>query len=144
MRSGSFFGSTAILYGTAFPPGCPDDIPVKPIPWVPRVEPDPVPVPPLDPEVSRAFLEGLVLFVILWWFSASKRPRRAVSGMFLLFYGIFRFGVEFVREPDEHIGFVAMEWLTMGHLLSAPMILFGVLLLVLAYRHKEVKGETVS
>jgi phosphatidylglycerol:prolipoprotein diacylglycerol transferase len=92
----------------------------------------------------EAFLEGLVLFVILWWFSSKPRPRRAVSGMFLLWYGVFRFAVEFVREPDAHIGYLAMGWLTMGHLLSAPMILFGVLLLVLAYRKKEVKGETIS
>jgi phosphatidylglycerol:prolipoprotein diacylglycerol transferase len=56
--------------------------------------------------------------------------------MFLLGYGVFRFGVEFVREPDAHIGYLAMQWLTMGHLLSAPMIVFGLLLLALAYRRR--------
>ncbi len=82
----------------------------------------------------EAFLEGLVLFVILWWFSAKPRPTRAVSGLFLVCYGLFRFGVEFVREPDHQIGFVAFHWVTMGQLLSAPMILLGVWLLWKAYR----------
>ena len=65
----------------------------------------------------EALLEGLVLFVVLWLYSSKPRPTRAVSGMFLLCYGVFRFGVEFVREPDAHIGYLAMQWLTMGHLL---------------------------
>jgi phosphatidylglycerol:prolipoprotein diacylglycerol transferase len=81
----------------------------------------------------EALLEGLVLFVILWLYSSKPRPFRAVSGMFMLCYGMFRFGVEFVRVPDAHIGFVAFDWVTMGHLLSAPMILFGLFLLALAY-----------
>ena len=87
----------------------------------------------------EALLEGLVLFVVLWLYSSKPRPTRAVSGMFLLGYGVFRFGVEFVREPDAHIGYLAMQLLTMGHLLSAPMIVFGVLLLALAYRKRGVE-----
>jgi phosphatidylglycerol:prolipoprotein diacylglycerol transferase len=82
----------------------------------------------------EAFLEGVVLFVVLWIYSSKPRPTRAVSGMFLLCYGVFRFAIEFVREPDAHIGYLAGHWLTMGHLLSAPMIVFGILLLFLAYR----------
>jgi phosphatidylglycerol:prolipoprotein diacylglycerol transferase len=81
----------------------------------------------------EALLEGLVLFVILWWFSSKPRPTRAVSGLFLLCYGVFRFGVEFVREPDHQIGFIAFNWMTMGHLLSAPMILLGAWFLWSAY-----------
>lgn len=84
----------------------------------------------------EALLEGIVLFIILWWFSARPRPVRAVSGLFLLCYGLFRFAVEFVRIPDEHIGYLALDWLTMGQILSAPMILFGLLLLFLAYSSK--------
>ena len=84
----------------------------------------------------EAFLEGLLLFLILWFYSARPRPTMAVSGMFLLWYGIFRFLVEFVREPDAHIGFIALGWVTMGHLLSAPMILLGALLLWLARRRQ--------
>ena len=58
----------------------------------------------------------------------------AVSGLFLLCYGLFRFAVEFVRMPDAHLGYLAFDWLTMGQLLSLPMILAGMLLLALAYR----------
>jgi phosphatidylglycerol:prolipoprotein diacylglycerol transferase len=79
-------------------------------------------------------LEGIVMFVLLWWFSSRPRPRYAVSGMFALLYGIFRFAVEFVREPDEHLGYLAFEWLTMGQLLSVPLIIVGLLLLWLARR----------
>lgn len=79
-------------------------------------------------------LEGVALFAILWWFSAKQRPRMAVSGMFLVFYGIFRFLVEFVREPDPQLGYLAFDWLTMGQVLSTPMILAGIGLLLIAYR----------
>jgi phosphatidylglycerol:prolipoprotein diacylglycerol transferase len=91
--------------------------------------------PPLHPsQLYEAVLEGVVLFLILWIFSATPRPVRAVSGMFLVVYGIFRFLVELVRMPDPQLGYLAFGWLTMGQVLSTPMILFGVLLLVLAYR----------
>jgi phosphatidylglycerol:prolipoprotein diacylglycerol transferase len=89
----------------------------------------------------EALLEGLALFVILWLYSSKPRPTMAVSGMFLLCYGVFRFGVEFVRQPDAHIGFLAFGWLTMGHLLTLPMIVFGTLLLVLAYRRHPAAGS---
>ena len=56
-----------------------------------------------------------------------------MSGLFALFYGIFRFVAEFAREPDAHLGFIAFDWLTMGQLLSLPLIALGVLLLYLAY-----------
>jgi phosphatidylglycerol:prolipoprotein diacylglycerol transferase len=83
-------------------------------------------------------LEGVALFAILWWFSAKPRPRMAVSGMFLIFYGIFRFLVEFVREPDPQLGYLAFNWLTMGQVLSTPMILAGIGLMLVAYRrHTE-------
>jgi len=73
----------------------------------------------------EAVLEGLVLFMILWFYSSKPRPSMAVSGMFLLFYGIFRFAVEFVREPDRQIGYLAFDWFTMGQALSLPMIIVG-------------------
>lgn len=84
-------------------------------------------------QLYQASLEGLALFAILWFFSRKPRPRYAVSGLFALFYGIFRFVVEFAREPDAHLGFIAFDWLTMGQLLSVPLILVGVFLLYLAY-----------
>jgi len=80
-------------------------------------------------QLYQAFLEGLVLFAVLWWFSRRPRPRYAVSGVFALLYGVFRFLVEFVREPDQQIGYLAFGWLTMGQVLSVPLILFGLFLL---------------
>jgi phosphatidylglycerol:prolipoprotein diacylglycerol transferase len=85
-------------------------------------------------QLYEATLEGLVLFVVLWWFSSRARPTMAVSGMFLLLYGLFRFSVELLRQPDAHIGYLAFDWFTMGQLLTLPMLFFGVLLLALAYR----------
>ncbi len=79
-------------------------------------------------------LEGVLFFVILWWFSAKPRPRMAVSGLFLVCYGVFRFLVEFVRQPDPQLGYLAFDWLTMGQLLSFPMILAGAGLMLFAYR----------
>jgi phosphatidylglycerol---prolipoprotein diacylglyceryl transferase len=85
-------------------------------------------------QLYQAGLEGVVLFLILWFYSARKPPRMAVSAMFGLGYGVFRFIVEFVRLPDAHIGYLAFGWLTMGQLLSVPLIVLGAVLLWLAYR----------
>jgi phosphatidylglycerol---prolipoprotein diacylglyceryl transferase len=87
-------------------------------------------------QLYEAMLEGLALFVILWTFAAKPRPTMAVSGLFLLGYGLFRFFVEFFRQPDENLGYLAFGWLTMGQVLSAPMILLGALLLAMAYRRE--------
>jgi len=84
-------------------------------------------------QLYEFFLEGIVLFLIVWFFSAKKRPRMAVSGLFALCYGIFRFLIEFVRQPDSQLNFIAFGWLTMGQLLSTPMIILGVGLLWWAY-----------
>lgn len=80
-------------------------------------------------QLYQAALEGLVLFAVLWWFSSRPRPRYAVSGLFALLYGVFRIAVEFLREPDAHIGYLAGGWLTMGMLLSLPLVAVGVFLL---------------
>lgn len=85
-------------------------------------------------QLYEALLEGLALFIILWWFSKSPRPVKAVSGLFLIGYGVFRFMVEFVRIPDQHIGYLAFNWFTMGQLLTLPMIIFGFFLMILAYK----------
>ncbi|MBQ0763005.1 prolipoprotein diacylglyceryl transferase [Marinobacter psychrophilus] len=83
-------------------------------------------------------LEGVLFFIILWWFSAKPRPRMAVSGLFLICYGVFRFAVEFVREPDAQLGYLAFDWLTMGQMLSLPMVLAGLILMTIAYRRNAV------
>ena len=83
-------------------------------------------------------LEGVVLFGLLWFYSRKPRPRYAVSGLFALLYGLFRFGVEFVREPDVQLGFIAFDWLTMGQILSTPLILIGIVLLWLSRKNPVV------
>ena len=94
--------------------------------------------PPLHPsQLYEAVLEGLLLFLLLWWFSARPRPLMAVSGLFLIGYGAGRFLVEFVRMPDAHLGYLAGGWVTMGQLLSGPMVLAGAVLLILAYRNRS-------
>ncbi|MFC6840063.1 prolipoprotein diacylglyceryl transferase [Xanthomonas theicola] len=80
-------------------------------------------------QLYEAALEGLVLFAVLWAFSLRPRARYAVSGLFALLYGVFRFAVEFVRVPDAPIGYLAFQWLTMGQILSTPLILLGLFLL---------------
>ncbi|MFL2509059.1 MAG: prolipoprotein diacylglyceryl transferase [Candidatus Pseudothioglobus sp.] len=85
-------------------------------------------------QLYEAFFEGLILFLILWLFSRKKRPLMSTSSLFLIFYGIFRFIIEFLRAPDSHIGYLAFDWLTMGQLLSIPMIFIGIYLLIKSYR----------
>jgi len=79
-------------------------------------------------------LEGIVMFSMLWFYSRKPRPRYAVSGLFALMYGLFRFSVEFVREPDLQLGFIAFDWLTMGQILSLPLIIIGIVLLWISRR----------
>ncbi|MEE4301967.1 MAG: prolipoprotein diacylglyceryl transferase [Pseudomonadales bacterium] len=90
----------------------------------------------------QAFTEGVVLFALVWLFSSRRRPEGAVAGMFLLGYGTLRFCTEFFREPDAHIGFVALDWLSMGQLLCVPMILAGLGLIAWAYLHEAVEAAT--
>ncbi|HCK81356.1 MAG TPA: prolipoprotein diacylglyceryl transferase [Candidatus Competibacter sp.] len=87
-------------------------------------------------QLYEAALEGVTLFVVVWLFSAKPRPTMAVSGVFALIYGIFRFLVEFVRQPDPQLGYLAFGWLTMGQVLSLPLIAVGILLLGVAYRRR--------
>lgn len=81
-------------------------------------------------------LEGVVLFAILWWFSSRPRPVGAVSALFLIGYGTFRFLVEYTREPDSFLGLLAMGF-SMGQWLSMPMVVAGVIMMVWAYRRAD-------
>jgi len=91
-------------------------------------------------QLYQFILEGIILFTALWLFSNKKRPIASISGLFLIIYGVFRFIVEFVREPDAHIGYIAWGWLTKGQLLSLPMMLLGVALIFWAYQQTNKKG----
>jgi len=91
-------------------------------------------------QLYEAALEGVLLFVVLWLFSSKPRPTGAVSGLFLLGYGVVRFAAEFTREPDSFLGLLAMGW-SMGQWLSLPMIIGGVVLLIWAYRPGKVRAR---
>ncbi|UCE90248.1 MAG: prolipoprotein diacylglyceryl transferase [Pseudomonadota bacterium] len=90
----------------------------------------------------EALLEGVVMFVVLWWFSSKPRPVLAVSAVFAIMYGGFRFLIEFVRVPDAHIGYLAFGWLTMGQVLSLPLLIAGIIALWWAYNRPLSRGET--
>ena len=97
------------------------------------------PLPRHPSQLYEFALEGVVLFVVLWWYAAKPRPRGAVSAWFLIGYGAFRFAVEFTREPDSFLGLLALG-LSMGQWLSLPMIAAGVALLIWA----RFYGATIS
>jgi phosphatidylglycerol:prolipoprotein diacylglycerol transferase len=106
---------------------------VTDVPWA-MVFPGAGPLPRHPSQLYEALLEGVVLFLILWMYSSKPRPLMSVSGLFLICYGVFRFLVEFVRLPDEHLGYLAFDWLTMGQILSLPMILLGLVLFGWAFK----------
>ncbi|MEY4642176.1 MAG: hypothetical protein RLZZ227_2170 [Pseudomonadota bacterium] len=107
---------------------------VTDVPWAMVFPTDPARLPRHPSQLYQFALEGVVLFGLLWWYSSKPRPRFAVGGLFLLGYGLQRFGVEFFREPDEGLGFVMFDWMSRGQQLSLPMIVGGIVILVLAYR----------
>ncbi len=108
---------------------------VTDVPWA-MVFPHGGPDPRHPSQLYQFALEGVALFVILWLYSRKPRPTMAVSGLFAICYGIFRFIVEFVRVPDAQLGYLAWNWLTMGQVLCLPMILGGIGLMVWAYRRQ--------
>ena len=89
-------------------------------------------------------LEGVVMFAVLWMVSLKPRPRYLISGLFALMYGCFRFAVEFVRLPDIQLGYLAFGWLTMGQILSLPLIAVGLWLLWLSRRAPTLRLYTVA
>ncbi len=93
-------------------------------------------------QLYEAGLEGLVLFVLLWMYARRKRPLGAVSGLFLIGYGAFRFIVEFAREPDDFLGLLALG-LSMGQWLSLPMIAAGAALMAWAYARAQRTEQTI-
>ena len=95
-------------------------------------------------QLYEAGLEGLVLFTLLWWFTSKPRPRLAPTGLFLLLYGCARFAVEWVRLPDADIGYLLGNWLTMGMLLTMPMIVVGAGLMLYAYRRNAATGNLTA
>jgi len=92
-------------------------------------------------QLYEAALEGILLFIILWWYTSKPRPRMAPAGLFLVIYSLARITVEFWRVPDAHLGYLVGGWFTMGMLLSLPMLLIGLTLMFMAYRRREPSGN---
>lgn len=97
---------------------------VTDVPWG-MVFPNAGPLPRHASPLYEFFMEGVLLFSILWLYSQKTRPKGAVSGLFLIFYGLFRIIAECFRQPDVQLGYLAFSWFTMGQLLSLPMIAVG-------------------
>lgn len=102
------------------------------VPWA-VVFPEGGSLPRHPSQLYEALTEGLLLFIILnalWWFVPKYRERAGfLTGLFFILYALFRFALEFFREPDAHLGFI-FENLTMGQMLCVPMFLLGVLIVV--------------
>ena len=106
------------------------------VPWA-MVFPDAPDAAPRHPsQLYEVGLEGIALFVLVWWFARKPRPAGAVSGVFLIGYGLARFCVEFTRQPDDFLGLLALG-LSMGQWLSLPMIAIGIGILVWSYRRDD-------
>ena len=106
---------------------------VSDVPWA-MIFPNAGPLTRHPSQLYEAMLEGVLLFLILWIYSAKPKPPGAVSGLFLLGYGFFRFVVEFVRVPDQQYGYLLLDWITMGQILSLPMIVIGLFITVRAFQ----------
>ena len=102
------------------------------VPWA-MIFPNVDNVPRHPSELYEFFLEGVVLFTVLWIYARTPRPLGAISGLFLIGYGSLRFLVEFTREPDNFLGLLSLG-LSMGQWLSLPMIIAGVVLMFVSYR----------
>ncbi|HHQ4651576.1 TPA: prolipoprotein diacylglyceryl transferase [Aeromonas hydrophila] len=115
---------------------------VTDVPWA-IIFPEAGPEPRHPSQLYQFALEGVVLFIILNLFWRKNPPRGAISGMFLLFYGLFRFLVEFVRQPDSQLGLYFQE-ISMGQILSTPMIIIGALMIWAAYKRPQLFGNSVK
>lgn len=108
-------------------------------PWAMIFPNDPLQLARHPSQLYQLALEGLLLFVLVIWFSSKPRPRWAVAGLFALGYGCLRFAVEFFREPDQHIGLTTLGWMSRGQLLCLPMIALGLFLLIWSHRQQSGK-----
>ena len=106
------------------------------VPWAMIFPTDPLLLPRHPSQLYEAVLEGLVLLLILNWFIRKPRPMGSVAGLFLIGYGVFRFMIEYVREPDVEL---FLDVITRGQLLCLPMMLGGVFIMLWAYNKSAVK-----
>src|SRR5690606_16082343 len=88
-------------------------------------------------QLYEFLLEGVVMFAVLYWYSRKPRPVGRIAGLFAILYASFRILVEFVRLPDAHIGYLAFGWVTMGQVLSLPVLIAGIALVAWSQRHPQ-------
>ena len=86
-------------------------------------------------QLYESFGEGLLLFVLLFLINKSSKTHGVVCSSFLILYGVIRFIIEFFRQPDAHMGFVLLEYISMGQLLCIPMVIIG--FMILGYTRKK-------
>jgi len=110
------------------------------VPWAMVFPNDPSQLARHPSQLYQSLMEGLLLFIVLWLYSARPRPAGAVTGLFGVGYGTARIAGEFFRQPDAHIGFIAFDWLTMGMLLSTPMVIVGIAMMIWAYKKSPLPG----
>jgi len=108
------------------------------VPWA-MLFPGAGPLPRHPSQLYEFFFEGIVLFLMLVWYKKRNPPAGNIGGLFLLGYGTFRFGIEFFREPDAHLGILSLG-MSMGQWLCMPMILSGIALIVWGYRREGSKA----
>ena len=106
------------------------------VPWAMVFPKDPLGLARHPSQLYQFALEGVLLFLVVYWFTRQPRPTWSAAGLFLFGYGLLRSFSEFFRQPDAHIGFEAFGWLTRGQLLSIPMLVGGLLLMLWAYRRQ--------
>ena len=109
------------------------------VPWAMVFPTDPEQIPRHPSQLYQAAMEGLLLFVVIWFTTRQQRPPWFASGLFLTGYGCARFVAEFYREPDAAL---VLDWMTRGQLLSLPMLVGGIVLLVIAARSPETPAAT--
>lgn len=107
------------------------------VPWAMVFPGDPMQLPRHPSQLYEFTLEGVVLFLVLWFYSAKPRPAGAVTGLFGVGYGIARITCEFFRQPDVQIGYLYGGWFTEGMLLSIPMVIIGAGMMFWAYKHDD-------
>lgn len=100
---------------------------VTDVPWA-MIFPNSDGLPRHPSQLYEFGLEGLTLFIFIWWYASKPRPLGCVSAMFLIGYALCRIAAECFRQPDIQLGFIAFQWLTMGQLLSIPMLILGLYL----------------
>jgi phosphatidylglycerol---prolipoprotein diacylglyceryl transferase len=107
-------------------------------PWG-MIFPNAGPLPRHPSQLYEFFFEGVVFFIILWLYSKKPRPAGYISALFLIIYGIIRFCLEFFRQPDSQLGFVAFGWMTRGQELSIPMVIAGILIFYFVHKKQGAK-----